>query len=172
MTLNEYLTNDDNDVTKVFIPLYEKLKVINGNRLRLVDINSKNIISNNNEFDFDNNFELSERGDNSNLITLTKMLLGAYYSKGVNYTDYSESNLNRLIDDLDEMSETIHDDNFDKEYFDRVFNGEIIYYNDYKELKKKDIFTKENKNTNAMLLLVISVVTVTLLMLILLISLL
>jgi hypothetical protein len=32
MTLNEYLTNDDNDVTKVFIPLYEKLKVINGNR--------------------------------------------------------------------------------------------------------------------------------------------
>ena len=138
MNLYDYLSNYDANIEDIFLGLYEKLKVINDNGLRISNLDSKHVTMNKDGlFDLSEEYELSDRGDNSNLITLTKMYLGAYYSKGREYDDLTKIRVDKLKDNLDDIYSTIEDDSFDKEYFDRVFDGELVYYPEYKTKKNE-----------------------------------
>ena len=138
MNLYDYITNYEVDINDVFLNLYKKLKIINSNGLKVANLDAKHINMNDEgTFKFEDHYLLADPEDNSNLISLTKMFLGAYYNKGSNFKDLSNHSTDRIIDNLDDISDTINDDSYDREYFERVFDGEIIYYQDYLD-KKKD----------------------------------
>lgn len=150
MNLYDYLTNYDVDITDTFTDLYKKLKVINDNGLKVVNLDSKHINMNEEgTFDFDDNYELAESGDSSNLITLTKLFLGSFYTKGIDFKDLSNHSTDRIIDNLDEISRTIDNDSYDREYFERVFDGEIIYYQDYLNKKEDKGYAYTKKRSKA-----------------------
>ena len=168
MNLNEYITNYDVDINDTFLSLYKRLKIINSNGLSVVNLDANHIKMNKEgSFDFEGHYVLTDRGDNSNLIDLTKMFLGSFYNKGTSFKDLSHHSLDRIKDNLDEISSTINDTEYDREYFERVFDGEIIYYQDYLEKKKENkgrAYTKKTNKayaTKAEITLLISVLVLT-----------
>ena len=141
MTLNEYLTyNGNENIGEMFIDLYRDLEIINKNDLVIMNMDMDHIYldEDSNSFAFDDEFKMGdEKAINDNLMDLTKIFFGSYVESPTGYKDFSKASTDWVIDAFDELKDTIPNPDFEKDYFRRVFDGEIVYFNRYKE-KEKD----------------------------------
>ena len=149
MTLNEYLTyNGNENISEKFIDLYRDLEVINRNDLVVTNMDMDHIyLDKTGNFVFDDNYSIGDEEDvNDNLMDLTKIFFGSYLQSPEGYRDYSKMSTDWVIDAFEELKDTIPDPDFEKDYFRRVFDGEIVYYNKYKEKdEKKEIKPSKTK---------------------------
>ncbi len=148
MTLNDYLTyNEDVRIEDVFEPLYRDLEIINKNGLAVNKVDSNHIVYNEktDKFEFEDDFYLADSATiEKNLVDFTKVFFGAYFTMQTGFKDFIEANLEWIKDNFDEIANTIVADSFDKDYFERVFDGEIIYYNNYRNQKTNDGASRSN----------------------------
>jgi hypothetical protein len=104
------------------------------------NLSSTNILFDGNSFIFSdvnssNNIELDKR---KNIVSLAKLILGGYLSAANGFRDFSSVDDSWFIQNLDDICETITDDNFDQDYFYSLFTeGNNEYYCDYLERKKQ-----------------------------------
>ena len=149
MTLNEYLTyNGNENIGEMFIDLYRDLEIINKNDLIVNNMDMDHIYLNeeSNSFTFDDKYSIGdEDAINDNLMDLTKIFFGSYVESPTGYKDFSKASTAWVIDAFDELKDDITNPDFEKDYFRRVFDGEIVYFNKFKE-KEKEKESKPSKD--------------------------
>ena len=124
----------------MFIDLYRDLEIINKNDLVIDNMDMDHIYLNEdtNSFAFDDEYSMGdEDAINDNLMDLTKIFFGSYVESPSGYKDFSKASTDWVKDVFDELKDEIPNPDFEKDYFRRVFDGEIIYFNRYKEKEKE-----------------------------------
>ena len=157
-TLDQYFSynNDYSQLSNIFLQLYAKLRVIHENGMYVPNISANNIVYDGNfsfgSMSLSNNIELNKR---ENLVSLTKLFLGAYLSLSTGFRDFSSVDIEWFSNNMDGIVSVVDDENFSSEYFSSVlFGGDNVYYDDF--LKKKsqdsDLNSRSNKRGYAKVL--------------------
>lgn len=138
MTLGEYLTyNSDENRDELFTNLYSQLEIIHNNGLAVDQIDTDHITYNDkySTFEFGDDFRIASEEDiDDNIMALTKIFFGTFVESPNGFRDYSKVSTDWIKDSFPELCDRIQDDGFKKDFFERVLNGERVYYNRYKEM--------------------------------------
>jgi hypothetical protein len=133
MTLGEYLTyNSDDNNSKVFENLYAQLEIIHKNGLVVSELDADHITLNEKDmtFEFGDNYKIGYPEEvEDNLLALTKIYFGTFVGDESGFKDFSKVSTYWIKDNFEEICETIDRDDFNKDFFERVFNGETVYLN-------------------------------------------
>ena len=140
-TLKDYFSYelDSEELSSVFEDLSRQLKIIHSNNMVVPDLTSNEIIFNQKlsfkTIEPSNNFEAEKR---NNIIAFAKIIIGSYLSIGTGFIDFSLVDNSWFIENFDTIFSTVHEENFDEEYFRSVFlEGKNYYYSDYLDRKKQ-----------------------------------
>ncbi|MBO5376410.1 MAG: hypothetical protein J6A52_06105 [Bacilli bacterium] len=157
-TLNQYFSynHDYSELSSIFSSLYSNLRVIHENGMYVPRISADNIIYDG-KFSFDSmslsyNTELNKR---ENLVSLTKLFLGAYLSLSTGFRDFSSVNIEWFADNMEGIKSVITDDDFSSHFFSSVlFEGENIYYDEFlrKQAQSSDLNSRSSKKGYAKVL--------------------
>ena len=150
-TLNQYFTyeNDYTNLNSIFINLSRKLKSVHEDNLIVPELTGDTISYDDDSFSFTyieetDNVSINKR---RNIISLAKIILGAYLSLSTGYKDFSSVNDEWFLDNLEDICSTITSDNFDANYFRELFlEGKDEYYCDYYDRKKQNESLSEKSN--------------------------
>ena len=133
MTLGEYLTyNGDENTKEVFENLYAQLEVIHKNGLIVSDLDADHITYNEKDmnFEFGDNYRIGYPEElEENLLDLAKIYFGSFMKEPGGFKDLSKVSTYWIKDNFEEICETIDRPDFEKEFFERTFNGETVYLN-------------------------------------------
>ncbi len=139
-TLKSYFLYEKNTdgVSEIYENLSRQLKAVHARETVVANMNSDEIVLDETpafhpEMPF--NYPVEKR---YNIKALAKMMIGTYLSLGTGFKDFSSVDDSWFIDNLDTIFDTIHEENFDKEYFASVFlEGKDDYYSDYLDRKRQ-----------------------------------
>jgi hypothetical protein len=150
-TLNQYFTyeNDYSNLNDIFIKISRQLKENHENNMIIPELTSDNIIYDENNISFAGIEETDNivLGKRRNIISLAKIILGAYLSLSTSYKDFSQVNDEWFLENLEDICSTITSDNFDPDYFREVFfEGKDEYYSDYYDRKKQNESLSDKSN--------------------------
>lgn len=159
-TLESYFLYEksSSNIKNIFENLSRQLKIIHSHGMTVSNISSNSIILNGDNFSFqemerpmENEFESEKK---RNIVTLAKMMIGAYLSVGNGYRDFSQVDDKWFINNIEEINSAIIDEGYDKSYYSQLFNGSFEYYSDYLDRMKQNnsISGKENVNKYAKVL--------------------
>lgn len=139
--------NKDCDIDDIYYRLFEQLKVLHSKGLYVNSLDSYHIYHDVNDnlvyTDIvDNKDEIN--GINSNILSLSKMMIGTYLSIGTGFQDYSFANNSWFMQNIDSISEVVPLDNI-KDYLNKVFASQTLYYSDVvNEINTSN--TRQNRN--------------------------
>lgn len=152
--LNDYFLYDytDNGLSDMMDRLSEHLKELHSKNQYVPNLSSNTIMYDGEDFVFtdiepSSNIELDKR---KNLTALAKLFLGCHLSVGNGFKDFSELDDSWIIQNLDDICDTITDEDFNADYFRALFNeGSNEYYTDYLDRMAQNAELGGKGNTNA-----------------------
>ena len=140
-TLREHFSyeKDYDELPELFESLSRQLKIIHNNNMIIPKLNSDVIIMGDSmaykpiRQDEDNPNEKRR-----NLLDLNKLMIGTYMSLESGFKDFSQVDDSWFLENLDGIFDSLHYNDFDKEYFSSVFlEGNDDYYCDYLDRKRQ-----------------------------------
>lgn len=145
-TLNQYFAYYDDDeysnVNDIFYGVSRELKKVHEQGLYVPNLSGDNIVcGEDNTFSFLNLESAANNGvdQRKNILAVAKMLVGAYLSLSLEYTDYSSMPDDFFAGQIDNICSSISSDKFDGEYVTSLFtDGSSEYYSDYLDRKKQN----------------------------------
>ena len=139
-TLREHFTYEQvalEEVPEKFKELSETLEEIHSKGAVVKPLNSDTTIYNSKEFtniSYPSNFELERK---ANILSLGKLMVGCFVSSGTGFKDFSDIDTDWFRNNTDTIFDCFHYKDFDRDYFEPLFNGNEEYYSDYIDKKRQ-----------------------------------
>lgn len=149
-TLKEHFSyeRDFDELPELFENLSRQLRIIHSNNMIVPKVNANEIVLG--EAMAYHPVRLESDNPNAkrrNLLDFNKIMIGAYLSLGTGFKDFSSVDDSWFLENFDSIFDTIHYDDFDKEYFSSVFfDGKNDYYCDYLDRKRQSESLQGNTN--------------------------
>ena len=141
-TLNQYFaySDDYSNINNIYINLSRQLKIIHEHSMVVPNLTGESVV-----YDEDFSFTAMEPSDNfevdkrQNIVSLGKIMLGAYLSLSTGYRDFSGVDDEWFSSNIDSICSSITSDEFESQYYIDVFsNGSNDYYCDYVDRVKQN----------------------------------
>jgi hypothetical protein len=150
-TLNQYFTyeNDYSSLNDIFINLSRKLKFIHEDNMIIPRLNGDSILYDDGTFSFTDQESTDNVvvGKRKNIISLAKIMLGAYLSLSTGFKDFSNVDDAWFLENLEDICSSITSEDFERDYFrELLLEGKDEYYSDYYDRKKQNESLSERSN--------------------------
>ena len=119
-TLREHFSyeKDFDELPELFESLSRQLRIIHSNNMIIPRLNSDEIIMGGSmSYNPVRQEDINQNEKRRNLLDLNKIMIGTYLSLETGFRDFSQVDDNWFLENFDSIFDTIHHENFDKEYF-------------------------------------------------------